>query len=78
VAGLAWSWIKEHHHPGAFIAGIVFAVTLYTGRYVYFGGGINEVVALVGMAGLIVATMWNLQLRRRTACPSCGVAPRKG
>lgn len=78
VAGLGWSWIKEHRNPTAFLAGILFAITLYAGRYVYFGGGVNEIVEFIGMAGLIVATAWNLKLRRQKSCPSCPVTPQKG
>lgn len=78
LAGLGWSWFKEHRNPTAFIVGILFAITLYTGRYVYFGGGVNEILEFVGMAGLIVATAWNLKLRRQKSCPSCSATPQKG
>lgn len=78
VAGLGWSWLKEHRNPTAFLAGILFAITLYAGRYVYFGGGVNEIVEFSGMAGLIAATAWNLKLRRQKSCPSCSATPQKG
>lgn len=78
VAGLAWSWLKEHRNPAAFIAGILSAIALYAGRYVYFGGGVNEIVEFTGMAGLIVATAWNLKLRRQKSCSSCPTTPQKG
>ncbi len=77
VAGLAWSWIKEHRRPGALLAGAVSAVLLYTGRYVYFGGTINEVMELIGMGGLIAATLWNLKLRRQAGCSSCRIDAQK-
>jgi len=52
-----------HHHgnPCALIVGILSAVTLYAFIYVSF----NEVMAGLGIAGLVIASLLNVFLRQR-------------
>jgi len=73
ISGLLWSFLKEHGKVWPLIGGILMGVTLYVGRYVYFGAVINQILMYGGIIGIIVASIWNLKLRKSTPCPTCEV-----
>jgi mercuric ion transport protein len=52
--------MRHHGSPWALIVGILSAVTLYVFIYVSF----NEVIAGLGIAGLVIASLLNVLLRR--------------
>jgi len=60
IFGLALG-IRHHVTPWALIVGILSAVTLYVFIYVSF----NEVIAGLGITGLLIATLLNVFLRQR-------------
>ena len=60
IFGLALG-IRHHGSPWALIVGILSAVTLYVFIYVSF----NEVIAGLGIAGLVIASLLNVLLRQR-------------
>ena len=60
ILGLALS-MRHHGSPWALIVGILSAVTLYVFIYVSF----NEVIAGLGIAGLVIASLLNVFLRQR-------------
>jgi mercuric ion transport protein len=53
--------MRHHDSPWALIVGILSAVTLYVFIYVSF----NEVIAGLGIAGLVIASLLNVILRQR-------------
>ena len=53
--------MRHHGSPWALIVGILSAVTLYVFIYVSF----NEVIAGLGIAGLVIASLLNVLLRQR-------------
>ena len=60
ILGLALG--KRHHgSPWAVILGILSAVTAYVFIYVSF----NEVIAGLGIAGLVIASLLNVLLRQQ-------------
>jgi mercuric ion transport protein len=60
ILGLALG-MRHHGSPWALIVGILSAVTLYVFIYVSF----NEVIAGLGIAGLVIASLLNVFLRQR-------------
>lgn len=60
IFGLALG-MRHHGSPWALIVGIPSAVTLYVFIYVSF----NEVIAGLGIAGLVIASLLNVLLRQR-------------
>jgi len=60
IFGLALG-MRHHGSPWALIVGILSAVTLYVFIYVSF----NEVIAGLGIAGLVIASLSNVFLRQR-------------
>ena len=60
IFGLALG-MRHHGSPWALIVGILSAVTLYVFIYVSF----NEVIAGLGIAGLVIASLLNVLLRQR-------------
>ena len=52
---------KEDGRPWALIVGILSAVTTYVFIYVSF----NEVIAWLGIAGLVIASLLNVFLRQK-------------
>jgi mercuric ion transport protein len=60
ILGLALG-MRHHGSPWALIAGILSAVMLYAFIYVSF----NEVIAGLGIAGLVIASLLNVFLRQR-------------
>jgi len=71
VAGLLWSYFKEHHKIGPFILGSAMAISMYIGRYIYFDSTLNVVLMYGSIPGIIGATLWNLKLRKSAACAAC-------
>lgn len=71
MAGLLYSYLKEHHNIWPLVFGATSGVALYLGRYVYFGGFINPALMYGGVVAIISVGFWNLYLRRKTACASC-------
>jgi mercuric ion transport protein len=53
--------MRHHGSPWALIVGILSAMTLYVFIYVSF----NEVIAGLGIAGLVIASLLNVVLRQR-------------
>jgi len=60
IWGLALG-MRHHGSPWALIVGILSAVTLYVFIYVSF----NELIAGLGIAGLVIASLSNVFLRQR-------------
>jgi len=60
IFGLALG-MRHHGRPWALMLGILSAATLYVFIYVSF----NEVIAGLGIAGLVIATLLNVFLRQR-------------
>lgn len=71
LGGLFWSYLKEHRNIGPFVLGILMGLSLYLGRYVYFGSLINPVLMYGGIAGIIAVSLWNLKLRKQAGCSAC-------
>lgn len=67
IFGLSWSYLKEHRNPGPLVLGVIMAVVMFTGRYVFF----NTLLMYESIAGLIGAAIWNLRLRKKENCPAC-------
>ena len=53
--------MRHHGNPWALIIGVPGAVTAYVFRYVFS----NSLLAWVGIAGLVIASLLNVFLRRR-------------
>jgi mercuric ion transport protein len=53
--------MRHHRSPWALIVGILSAVALYVFIYVSF----DEVIAGLGIAGLVIASLLNVFLRQR-------------
>jgi len=60
ILGLALG-MRHHGRPWALAIGILSAVALYVSIYVSF----NEVIAGLGIAGLVIASLLNVLLRQR-------------
>ena len=60
ILGLALG-LRHHGSPWAVILGILSAVTAYVFIYVSF----NEVIAGLGIAGLVIASLLNVLLRQQ-------------
>jgi hypothetical protein len=60
ILGLALG-MRHHGSPWAVILGILSAVTAYVFIYVSF----NEVIAGLGIAGLVIASLLNVLLRQQ-------------
>ena len=73
ISGLLWSYLKEHGKIWPLIGGILMGITLYAGRYVYFGAVINQILMYGGITGIIAVSIWNLKLRKSASCPACEV-----
>ncbi len=73
ISGLLWSYLKEHRNVWPLIGGILMGITLYVGRYVYFGTVINQILMYGGITGIIAVSIWNLKLRKSASCPACEV-----
>jgi len=73
IGGLLWSYLKEHRKVGPLVLGILMGVSLYLGRYVYFGAVINQVLMYSGITGIIGVSFWNLWLRKQVTCSACVV-----
>ena len=73
ISGLLWSYLKEHRNVWPLIGGILMGITLYVGRYVYFGAVINQILMYGGITGIIAVSIWNLKLRKSASCPACEV-----
>ena len=73
ISGLLWSYLKEHRNVWPLIGGILMGITLYAGRYVYFGAVINQILMYGGITGIIAVSIWNLKLRKSASCPACEV-----
>lgn len=73
LGGLTWSYLKEHKNVYPLLAGILMAVALYVGRYVYISGFINTILMYGGIAGIISVSVWNLKFRKSKDCPACEV-----
>lgn len=71
IAGLFWSYLKEHRQLAPLILGIAMGGGLYAGRYIYFGYRINQIMMYGSIVGLIVVSIWNVRLRRKVNCQSC-------
>ena len=71
IAGLAWSYFREHKKIAPLLLGILLAVGLYAGRYFYFGSSVNEILEFGSMGGLIAVSIWNLSLRKTAGCVPC-------
>lgn len=68
IGGIAWSYLKIHRNPLPLILGIVFAVGMYVGRYVFM----NLFVMYISIAGIIIISIWNMLLsKRQTTSQSC-------
>ena len=53
--------MRHHGNPWALIIGVLGAVTVYVFRYVSF----HSLLAWLGIAGLVIASLLNVFLRRR-------------
>jgi len=73
ISGLLWSYLKEHGNVWPLVGGILMGITLYVGRYVYFGAVINQILMYGGITGIIAVSIWNLKLRKSASCPACEV-----
>lgn len=73
LGGLTWSYLKEHKSVYPLAVGILMAVALYVGRYVYISGLVNSILMYGGIAGIISVSVWNLKLRKLVDCPACEV-----
>lgn len=76
MGGLFYSYLKEHRNLWPLTLGAVSGTALYLGRYVYFGSFTNSALMYGGIAAIISVSLWNLYLRKQSACSSC--VPQKG
>lgn len=76
LAGLFWSYLKEHGKIGPLILGSMAALALYLGRYFFISELANQILTYAGIAGMIMVTIWNLKFRR--ACLTCEIPSMKG
>ena len=73
ISGLLWSYLKEHGNVWPLIGGILMGITLYVGRYVYFGAITNQILMYGGITGIVAVSIWNLKLRKSVSCPACEI-----
>ena len=71
LGGLLWSYFREHRRVGPVVCGFIAGLSLYLGRYVYFGALVNQILMYGGIAGIITVSFWNLRLRRKGKCSAC-------
>jgi len=69
--GFLWSYLKEHRDWRPLALGVAMGISLYLGRYVYFGSTINLVLMYGGIVGIVLASIWNLILRKSKGCQVC-------
>lgn len=69
--GLFWSYRKEHKRIAPLLLGIVMAVGLYVGRYIYIGATANSLIVYASIAGIIGVSFWNVRLKKKSGCASC-------
>lgn len=70
VLGLFYSYRKVHGKLGPVLVGLVMAVALYLGRYMYFGMDVNAALTYGGIVGLVGVSVWNMLLKRARSCGS--------
>ena len=63
--------MRRHRNPWAVIIGILSAVTSYVFRFVSF----NNLLAWLGIAGLVVTSLLNVLLRQRQLKAKLASAP---
>ena len=71
TGGLIWSYWKEHRKVGPVLVGLVMAVALYVGRYVYLELRVNQFLMYGGIIGIVTVSVWNLWLRKKSRCGAC-------
>jgi len=76
IGGLLFSYLKEHRKIAPLVIGVLMGLSLYLGRYVYFGAVINQVLMYGGIAGIVAVSFWNLRLRKQVSCSACVVGPK--
>ena len=70
--GYFWSYLKEHKNILPLIIGVIMAVALYIGRYVYINGTLNLILMYGGLTGIMVVSIWNWRLRKNSkSCALC-------
>ena len=70
IGSLAWA-TRRHRRRWILGAGIVGAVLLYAGRYVWLGEpGINQIATWAGVVTLLGASLANFRVKR--GCNRCG------
>lgn len=67
LLGLAWSSWKGHKKLGPLLLGLVMAVIMYIGRYVYF----VPLLMYGSIPGMLAATVWNFLLLKKGKCQHC-------
>lgn len=73
LGGLLWSYFKEHRNILPVVVGVLTGISLYVGRYVYFGVTANMVLIYGGILGIIGVSIWNLKLKKHSRCKTCEV-----
>lgn len=72
ILGYFWSYWKEHHNIFPLLSGILMAVSLYIGRYIYIDNLLNPILMYGGVTGIIITSFWNWSLRApRANCNTC-------
>ena len=71
LTGLLFSYIKFHKNIYPFILGLGFSVTLYIGRFHYYGIEINQYITYGAIVGLVGISLWDIRLKLVKKCPVC-------
>lgn len=72
VGGFFFSYLKIHKNLAPLLLSIAMSVSVYLGRYIYFGELENNVLTYGGIAGLALLSVWNFTLKKPSApCGAC-------
>lgn len=71
LAGLLFSYLKYHKNIYPFLLGLGFSVTLYLGRFHYYGVEINQYITYGAIVGLVGISLWDIRLKLVKKCPAC-------
>lgn len=67
ISGIAFSSLREHKKIGPLLLALPGAISIYLARWVLF----SNAWLYLGAVLLISASIWNLLLRKKMACPKC-------
>jgi hypothetical protein len=71
IGGFFLSYLKIHNNIMPFLISLMMAISIYLGRYVYFGSTENNILTYGGIIGLILISIWNFTLKKPSSCKAC-------